>query len=308
MWKAKNASHIRTASAAARPSRRQTKSRNSSYEWMRKRGQVIRTRDVAQSYSNYSDHLMEDAAQYRKVRDGDTDDPDLEEYWKSLRELKFNAGYAVFLAAARKFDLDAQRKLGKALRSLILRHNVICNLDRALLESTAFACAKLISDGGTVDQAISHLSARSPSAAVFTEKFKELKFSKNSHGIARYLLSLLDAALGATAEVTVAGAHRVHVEHIYPQTPKADESWKEHDIYLTRLGNLTLLDRRLNEKIKNGVFSIKLPFYKESRLLITKSLDAYTEWNPGKVEERQTAFCVLAANLWPEDLGQDSNI
>jgi len=263
----------------------------------------LRTKDVTQSYSDYSDHLMEDAAQYRKVRDGDTDDPDLEEYWKSLRELKFNAGYAVFLAAARRFDVEAQRKLGNALRSLILRHNVICNLDRAALESTAFACAKLISDKGTVDEAIGCLAARSPSAAVFTEKFKELRFNKNSHGIARYLLSLLDAASGATEEVTVAGAQRVHVEHIYPQTPKAEERWKEHDVYLTRLGNLTLLDRRLNETIKNGVFSIKLPFYKQSRLLITKSLEIFQDWNPAMIEKRQTTFGDLAAKLWPENLG-----
>jgi hypothetical protein len=94
---------------------------------------------------------------------------------------------------------------------------------------------------------------------------------------------------------------------IYPQTPKAEERWKEHDVYLTRLGNLTLLDHRLNETIKNGVFSIKLPYYKESRLLITKSLDAFTEWNPTTIEKRQATFCDLAAKLWPENLGHQSS-
>ena len=41
----------------------------------------------------YSKRLKDDAVIYRKVRDGDTDDPELEEYWLSLRYLKFNAGY-----------------------------------------------------------------------------------------------------------------------------------------------------------------------------------------------------------------------
>ena len=56
--------------------------------------------------------------------------------------------------------------------------------------------------------------------------------------------------MATTAEVTVAGADRVHVEHIYPQSPLEGNRWEEHDRYVGRLGNLTLLDKRLNEQIK----------------------------------------------------------
>src|SRR5450432_2789237 len=75
------------------------------------------------------------------------------------------------------------------------------------------------------------------------------------HGVARYLLELFDQAIATTAEIDVAGAHRVHVEHIYPQNPKTEDKWEQHAAYVQRLGNLTLLDKRLNVQIKNGRFS-----------------------------------------------------
>jgi len=258
--------------------------------------------DRASASLGYSKRLMEDAVQYRRIRDGDTDDPDLEEYWTSLRALKFNAGYAVFMAAARKLEIEAQKRLGYALRVLILRHNVICNMDRASLESAAFACAKLISDGGTIDQALELLRSKSPSDAVFNESFNGIGFTPNEHGIARYLLTLFDSAMSKTAEVTIAGANRVHVEHIYPQQPPTNERWQEHSKYVHRLGNLTLLDRRLNSQIKNSGFATKKQYYSDSKLEITKALLQFTDWTPETIESRQADLLKRALQMWPQTL------
>ncbi|MGD0904164.1 MAG: DUF262 domain-containing HNH endonuclease family protein [Terracidiphilus sp.] len=258
--------------------------------------------DQASASLVYSKRLAEDATHYRTIRDGDTDDPDLEEYWLSLRILKFNAGYPVFIAAARKFDLESQKRLGKALRTLVLRHNVICNMDRASLESLAFVCSKLIADGGSIDHAEDLLRTKSPSNAAFVESFGNLSFGPSEHGIARYLLTLFDSAMSATAEVTVAGANRVHVEHIYPQQPPAAERWPEHGKYVQRLGNLTLLDRRLNTQIKNSGFSTKVKYYAESKLEVTKELLSFAEWTPQTVEERQAKLLERALKLWSENL------
>jgi Protein of unknown function (DUF1524) len=70
-----------------------------------------------------------------------------------------------------------------------------------------------------------------------------------------------------------------------------------------KLGNLTLLDKRLNEQIKNADFLTKKDkAYKDSRLEITKSLLQYDSWSPELVTARQDALCDLAQTIWPATL------
>jgi hypothetical protein len=101
--------------------------------------------------------------------------------------------------------------------------------------------------------------------------------------------------LATTTEVTIAGADRVHVEHIYPQNPRPLNRWEEHARYVNRLGNLTLLDKRLNEQIKNSDFPMKKETaYKDSRLEITKVLLSHDSWSKDTVTARQEMFRDMA--------------
>lgn len=261
------------------------------------------SRHGANAALTYSKRLRDDALIYRKMRDGDTEDPELEEYWLSLRYLKFNAGYPLLFAAYHKLDEMEQKRLAKALRALVIRHNLVCNLDRSSLESISFACAKALSDGETAEHVLNSLRAQSPSDELFTQNFTTLAFSATEHGSARYLLRLFDEQMATTQEVTVAGSDRVHVEHIYPQNPKENDRWEQHSTYVTRLGNLTLLDRRLNEQIKNATFSLKkTQAYASSRLEITRQLTKYEDWSPDIIQERQSHLLGLAKNMWPQKL------
>lgn len=146
-----------------------------------------------------------------------------------------------------------------------------------------------------------HVS-QAPSEELFAQSFKGLSFSITEHGTARYLLELFNREMAPTGEVDVAGSQRVHVEHIYPQNPKANEKWPDHAKYVLRLGNLTLLDKRLNEQIKNSMFPIKKPFYADSQLMVTKALLAFDDWSPQAIEERQVELLALAMKMWPEKL------
>ena len=67
----------------------------------------------------------------------------------------------------------------------------------------------------------------------------------------------LELAKRGTEELDNASPERVHVEHIYPQKPKEDEKLANHAQIINRVGNLTLLSARLNQKIKNGSFDEK---------------------------------------------------
>ena len=150
---------------------------------------------------------------------------------------------------------------------------------------------------------MSLLRSKSPKDELFAQSFASLSFSSTEHGAARYLLRLFDEHIATTQEVTVAGADRVHVEHIYPQTPKDSDRWENHSTYVDRIGNLTLLDRRLNEQVKNSRFPIKkTQAYQSSKLEITRQLLKYEEWSPERVQERQALLLELARKIWPEGL------
>jgi hypothetical protein len=234
---------------------------------------------------------------------GDTDDSDLREDLIALRALKFNACYPLLLAADRQLNAEEKKTLTKAIVALVVRHNVVCNQDRAKLESTVYAAAKLLSEGKGHAVALASLQGISPGKDQFDGSFANLAFSTAEHGTARYLLSCFDAQLATTTEVTIAGAERVHVEHIYPQTPPSSHRWEKHERHVFRLGNLTLLDKRLNEQIKNSDFPTKKEkAYKDSRLEITKALLSYDSWSPDSITERQETFRDLAQSIWPVSL------
>jgi len=252
---------------------------------------------------DYSRRLRGDAQFYRQFRDGDTDDSELQEYWLAFRTLNFNAGLPALLAANRKFTPEEQKQLAQAVIALVIRHNIVCSLDRAKTESLAYSTAKKISENAAYLAIINDLRSVSPPKEQFEQGFAKLAFSKAEHGIARYILRALEAHFSATGEVIVAGPERVHIEHIYPQSPKEGERWEEHDRYLTRLGNLTLLGRRLNEQIKNSSFGLKKEqAYQNTRLALTEALLKYEAWSSEAVVKRQSELCQSAQEVWPETL------
>ena len=252
---------------------------------------------------DYSQSLSADALFYRQFRDGDTDDEELEEYWKAFRTLNFNAGFTVLLAAKRKLTAEFQKSITQALVALVVRHNIVCNLDRAKLESAAYSVAKKISDGAEFEVALALLRESSPTADQFHSSFATLAFSKAEHGIARFMLRNIEARTSATGEVIVNGPEHVHIEHIYPQTPAEGARWEQHDRYIGRIGNLTLLARRLNEQVKNAEFGVKKEkAYQNSKLALTEALLKYEIWSSSSVDAHQSELCTVAEEIWPAKL------
>jgi hypothetical protein len=83
------------------------------------------------------------------------------------------------------------------------------------------------------------------------------------------------------------------------------ERWEKHAEYLNRLGNLTLLSRRLNTALKNAPYDQKRPVYRESELLCTQSIaETYEDWSPESVTARQEALAERCSAIWSfPDLG-----
>ena len=84
-----------------------------------------------------------------------------------------------------------------------------------------------------------------------------------------------------------------------------------------KLGNLTLVEQGINSSLGNQPFSLKLPVYAQSQLLLTRAitekpkvgvntrinsavsgLERFETWTPAEVEKRQAQLAVLAKAVW----------
>lgn len=101
----------------------------------------------------------------------------------------------------------------------------------------------------------------------------------------------------------IATPERVHLEHIYPQRPPAADRLAGHDDYVGRIGNLTLLDHRLNQEAQHAIFSAKKQqHYTQSEIYLTRELLDKNSWTAAEIDARQLRLCELAIQIWPHDL------
>jgi len=115
---------------------------------------------------------------------------------------------------------------------------------------------------------------------------------------------------------------KIDIEHILPQTPTLQivssfDVPKDIDIYTKRLGNLTLVEKPINSSLSNKSFDEKKKAYKQSKLLLTKSLveqvavgkntavdravqdlESFDVWTSESIKKRQKMLTLLAKKVW----------
>lgn len=157
--------------------------------------------------------------------------------------------------------------LVEALIVFFVRHNVIGNRETTRFEAVVYGIAKDLRLGLEPEEAISAMTTAAPGDDEFLQQFRHASVSR--HATAGYLLRKLELSLRGTEELEVAAPKKVHVEHIYPKTPREGERRPDHASVVYRLGNVTLLDFRLNAAIKNADFATKKEAYAESQMIMT---------------------------------------
>lgn len=113
----------------------------------------------------------------------------------------------------------------------------------------------------------------------------------------------------------------IEIEHIMPQTCDDKAMYgvteEEYDIYLHRLGNLTLLENSINKSIRNNDYVSKSAEYRKSKFYLTKSLSgletqgtdtainrankklcSWEQWNKTSIDERQQMLYWLSEEIW----------
>lgn len=123
-----------------------------------------------------------------------------------------------------------------------------------------------------------------------------------------YVLLRLDVAL---AQDDIEYKHStITVEHVLPQTPKADSEWVQwfpdeemRGKYTHRIANLVLLTRKKNSEAQNYDFEEKKTKYfisakGVSTFAITSQVLNQTIWNSSVLDTRQTNLMSMLKTLW----------
>ena len=125
---------------------------------------------------------------------------------------------------------------------------------------------------------------------------------------AKYFLRQVTVALG-TKDSDVETVDSITLEHILPKnTNKWDEKvflngykkpGKTMNDFINHLGNLTLLNEKINKKIQNSPFSDKRIAYFKSKLDINeKTVYNHTEWTAQIIEGRGRLLAKCANEIW----------
>lgn len=252
--------------------------------------------------------LAESAPLYRDIVRGREADPELQRLLEGLRALGAKALYPAVLSAYAAIGDEGNtpalraaqqanlRRLVHALTALFVRYNVVAGLETTVMESTVYGVAAQLRVDRDFDAAVAALAALVPDADDFVAGFARVSVSRTA--TARYLLREIEHAKRATGEVSVEAPDKVHVEHIYPQTP-AGPRWQNHAQMINRLGNLTLLGKRLNISVRNADFPTKKrKAYEPSDILMTKELVALADWDADAVAARQDELSAWIFDIW----------
>lgn len=141
----------------------------------------------------------------------------------------------------------------------------------------------------------------------FKASFKQLKVQDNL--LAKYIISKVH--LYKTSHQTIPNYSEVHLEHVIPQKPQkwddegrfvpsAGTSTKD---WIYHIGNFLLLNKKINLKIQNSIFSQKYTEYAESPFpdteLVYKQAKKGKNWEVSWLLERSSDLADVAPKIWP---------
>jgi hypothetical protein len=214
----------------------------------------------------------------------------------------------LILAAARKLTdgKAANNQIGEVLRycSLVsFRYNLIADKNTNDLEKIYNEVAADVHDGRLTHPAQIKDALRT--VAVSDEEFREafgrkaIPASGKGKRLVRYILVKLDRQLGN--QTLSDDSPGITIEHILPEN--LSSAWEasftpeQHERYVSRLGNYTLLTPSQNRDVAQKNIAEKSAVYRNSNFWMTQRLDL-ADWSSGAIEKRQREMGNWAASVW----------
>ncbi len=270
-------------------------------------------KDLYQGAEMFNKLLVPDKNDWKDINNGDR-------IYKALFSISLmgvSQCYVLFLSILRNLDklkTDPTRVF-ELIEKFTFQYSTVCRLPtngpEKIYSKYALKIEKAIAEksdkrvGGEIQSIFSslenELKSMKPSSEIFNEFFEELEYknSEKSRVLIKYILHKINKFYQKTKEQDI-DFDEVNIEHILPQKPVKGSSLKIKDIkhYVNRLGNLTLVDKRINSKVGNKLVKDKASGYKESSLAINQELikelkGCNYNWDEKIIDKRQKGFAEL---------------
>ena len=225
-----------------------------------------------------------------------------------LNKLSISHSLPLLLAAAVKYGNDKPtfKQISKAIEAFCFRFFTIGSNKVEDLERQINELSLGLRNGDTADVCIQKMQRKSTDA-VFKDDFAKAMIKSND--LAFYILYQMEKRKGMASGVIPYGhSANQHVEHIMPKKPSNNWPGLSDDPlyskYVYRLGNLLVLERDINQKIKNKDYNYKVSNtdnkdYNHSALYYPKKVATdYTTWDFKKIDERQIEMANEALTVW----------
>ncbi|NYH85381.1 Protein of unknown function [Actinopolymorpha cephalotaxi] len=226
---------------------------------------------------------------------------------KDLATLRAVTCYIALLPARRYLAEKDFVEFARLAEVLTYRYSSVVGRGTNEIEPVYHRAAKILHDsqGTHLAEARETLIAAMPDAEQFRVAFQRLEMGRQY--LVRYTLQRIEQALHPALEKMVDVSTLVHIEHVMPQT--LNKEWSanlgsfadQHQEYVNRWGNLTLLFAGLNIPASNKVFEQKTRYYGDSQVRITQELCQYGTWGPEQIDARQRWLAEVAESIWRVD-------
>ena len=219
---------------------------------------------------------------------------------KELKLFQIRQINSLFLSALRNLEVENFKKLAKICSVISFRYNIIGGLNPNAQEDVYNTVALKISSNKRFE--VADFQTIYVSDLNFENDFstKEFKNTTRNHKIVKYILSKIEVYQHKN-EIDPE-SDLFTIEHILPEN--ADDTWgnftfEEINRSVYRMGNLTLLERKLNREAGQKGYVEKKVLFAQSNSELTKTLpDNFNTWNEDKLAARQRELAKHAKAIW----------
>ena len=233
-------------------------------------------------------------------------DKEIREDIRALTLFRVTQCNSLLMIAYDKLSVVDFKKVLRAIVSLSFRYNVIAKLQTNDMEKVYNRASVRIfkSEDITVRQILEDIRPIYLNDEDFKRYFEHKVMNTNNSAtrkLVRYILYKVEAALpnGLHADFEIDTGT---IEHILPEAYtedwSADFSEEEAENYRYRLGNLTLLEsKKNNREAAAKSFEEKKEIYANSQYALSRKIEA-SEWTPKMIHHRQARIASVACLIW----------
>lgn len=254
----------------------------------------------------YVQRLGEAQTVYLALKDPESDfwnssDAPVKDALYAYRRFGFEASIPALLAAFAKWQRRHADKLLVKMASWSIRAQMAGRLGGGVADEDFGSLAVGISSGEVHNQTgvRNKLNRIVPGDDEFVEAFRA--YGDVTPSRAKYLLAMLEKAEdrknGAAEKPLEWHGRSVTVEHILSQS--SAKSNPAQALVVGRIGNMTLLEKKLNKDLGSKGFEEKRATYRESGFTLTAGIASRRTWTARSIANRTKALAELACLAWP---------